>query len=120
MVGGVTVENVTLHNVGEVERLGIKVGDKVKITRRGDVIQKSLRTWDKHLKQIWGRFHADGTQFSGDLSFQDIEIPNECPACSRDLVMEGAFLRCIALECDARTARALTYWCRNFGDGRHR
>ena len=27
--------------------------------------------------------------------------------------MEGAFLRCIALECDARTARALTYWCRS-------
>ena len=26
--------------------------------------------------------------------------------------MEGAFLRCIVLECDARTARALTYWCR--------
>ena len=26
--------------------------------------------------------------------------------------MEGAFLRCLALECDARTARSLTYWCR--------
>ena len=42
MVGGVTVESVTLHNVGEVERLGIKVGDKVKITRRGDVIPKII------------------------------------------------------------------------------
>ena len=28
-----------------------------------------------------------------------------------DQIMEGAFLRCIALECDARTSRALTYWC---------
>ena len=44
MVGGVTVENVTLHNVGEVERLKIKIGDKVKITRRGDVIPKIIET----------------------------------------------------------------------------
>ena len=113
MVGGVTVENVTLHNVGEVERLGIKVGDKVKITRRGDVIPKIIENLGQASQaDLDGRFHADGTQFSGDLTFQDIEIPKECPACSRYLVMEGAFLRCIALECDARTARALTYWCR--------
>ena len=113
MVGGVTVENVTLHNVGEVERLEIKVGDKVKITRRGDVIPKIIENLGQASQvDLQGRFHADGTQFSGELTFQDIAIPNECPACSRDLVMEGAFLRCIALECDARTARALTYWCR--------
>ena len=113
MVGGVTVENVTLHNVGEVERLGIKVGDKVKITRRGDVIPKIIENLgEASSTDLEGRFHADGTQFSGVLSVQSIEIPNDCPACGRDLVMEGAFLRCIALECDARTARALTYWCR--------
>ena len=113
MVGGVTVENVTLHNVGEVERLGIKIGDKVKITRRGDVIPKIIENLgEASSTDLEGRFHADGTQFSGDLSVQSIEIPNDCPACGRHLVMEGAFLRCIALECDARTARALTYWCR--------
>ena len=113
MVGGVTVENVTLHNVGEVERLGIKIGDKVKITRRGDVIPKIIENLGQASQtDLQGRFHADGTQFIGDLFFQDIDIPKQCPACVRDLVMEGAFLRCIALECDARTARALTYWCR--------
>jgi len=113
MVGGVTVENVTLHNVGEVERLGIKIGDKVKITRRGDVIPKIIENLGEASSiDLEGRFHADGTQFSGDLLVQGVEIPNDCPACGRDLIMEGAFLRCIALECDARTARALTYWCR--------
>ena len=113
MVGGVTVENVTLHNVGEVERLGIKIGDKVKITRRGDVIPKIIENLGKASQSdLQERFHADGTQFSAELSIQEIDIPNDCPACGRDLVMEGAFLRCVALECDARTARALTYWCR--------
>ena len=113
MVGGVTVATITLHNVGEVERLGIKIGDKVKITRRGDVIPKIIENLgEASAIDLEDRFHADGTQFSGVLSVQSIEIPNDCPACGRDLVMEGAFLRCVALECDARTARALTYWCR--------
>ena len=113
MVGGVTVENVTLHNVGEVERLGIKIGDKVKITRRGDVIPKIIENLGQASQtDLDNRFHADGTPFSGTLSFQNIAIPEECPACNRNLIMEGAFLRCLALECDARIARALTYWCR--------
>jgi len=113
MVGGVTVENVTLHNVGEVERLGIRIGDKVTITRRGDVIPKiieNLGSASSH--DLEERFHADGTEFSGDLIHAEITIPNDCPACGREITKEGAFLRCTALECDARTARALTYWCR--------
>ena len=113
MVGGVTVENVTLHNVGEVERLGIKIGDKVKITRRGDVIPKIIENLGPSSQSdLHGRFHADGTAFNGQVSSNPIQIPADCPACDRPLSMEGAFLRCSALECDARTARALTYWCR--------
>ncbi len=113
MVGGVTVENVTLHNVGEVERLGIKIGDKVKITRRGDVIPKIIENLGSSSQSdLQGRFHADGTAFNGQVSSNPIQIPADCPACDRPLSMEGAFLRCSALECDARTARALTYWCR--------
>ena len=113
MVGGVTVENVTLHNVGEVERLEINIGDKVKITRRGDVIPKIIENLGKaDTSDLSNRFHADGTQFSGELVHGEISVPDNCPACQRELEMEGAFLRCTALECDARTARALTYWCR--------
>tara|TARA_B110000444_G_scaffold211181_1_gene206905 strand:+ start:19859 stop:21877 length:2019 start_codon:yes stop_codon:yes gene_type:complete len=113
MVGGVTVENVTLHNVGEVERLGVRIGDKVTITRRGDVIPKIIENLGRaNNSDMSGRFHADGTSFIGELSHGDIVIPSECPACNRELTTEGAFLRCIALECDARVARALTYWCR--------
>ena len=113
MVGGVTVENVTLHNVGEVERLGVKIGDKVTITRRGDVIPKIIENLGRAAdSDLSGRTHADGTTFVGKLSHGDILIPSDCPSCGRELTMEGAFLRCISLECDARMARALTYWCR--------
>ena len=113
MVGGVTVENVTLHNVGEVERLGIRIGDLVKITRRGDVIPKIIENLGKATeKDLQNRYHADGTPFAGHISSSDILIPEKCPSCSRVLTMEGAFLRCLALECDARNTRSLIYWCR--------
>ena len=99
MVGGVTVENVTLHNVGEVERLEINIGDKVKITRRGDVIPKIIENLGKaETSDLSNRFHADGTQFSGELVHGEISVPDNCPACQRELEMEGAFLRCTAFR----------------------
>ena len=114
MVGGVTVENVTLHNVGELQRLGLKVGDKVLITRRGDVIPKIIENLGQAKNEdIQNRNHADGTLFEGKLVYREIQIPNDCPSCSRELTIDGAFLRCTSLECSARTARALTYWCRS-------
>lgn len=114
MVGGVTVENVTLHNVGEVVRLGIKIGDKILITRRGDVIPKIIENLGPATNEdIKNRTHADGSIFEAELIHKEIVIPLHCPACTRKLTMDGAFLRCTALECNARTARAVTYWCRS-------
>lgn len=114
MVGGVTVENVTLHNVGEVERLQLKIGDKVTITRRGDVIPKIIENHGRaKLEDLQNRFHADGSIFKSDLPSGALDIPNICPSCQRTLSVDGAFLRCTSLDCSARTSRALIYWCRS-------
>ena len=114
-VGGVTVENTTLHNVGEVERLNLNLGDKVLIVRRGDVIPKiESGLGPAGQSDLEGRFHADGTAFEGKIpSEKTIHIPSQCPACNGDLEVEGAFLRCSDLMCDARTSRTILYWCRS-------
>jgi len=114
VVSGVTVENTTLHNVGEVERLGISIGDKVRIVRRGDVIPKIIESLGPaQTSDLEGRFHADGEPFTGGLpTSTPPKIPTDCPECSTELRLDGAFLRCSNLSCPARLTRSILYWCR--------
>ena len=114
VVSGVTVENTTLHNVGEVERLGVSIGDKVRVVRRGDVIPKIIETLGPaQASDIEGRFHADGEPFTGDLPTKTPpQVPIDCPECNTNLELDGAFLRCSNLSCPARLARSILYWCR--------
>jgi DNA ligase (NAD+) len=113
-VGGVTVENTTLHNVGEVERLGINIGDKVLIVRRGDVIPKIEQALGRASQaDLEGRFHASGEVYTAQLPASlPITPPVQCPACKGEVETEGAFLKCLNLLCDARTSRSILYWCR--------
>ncbi|DAC07561.1 MAG TPA: hypothetical protein D7H88_05315, partial [Candidatus Poseidoniales archaeon] len=103
-VGGVTVENTTLHNVGEVKRLGINIGDKVLIVRRGDVIPKIEQALGPaSSSDLDGRFHASGEPFTGQLPVHaPIPAPSACPACDGQVELEGAFLKCVNLFCVAR------------------
>lgn len=114
-VGGVTVEHTTLHNVGEVHRLGVNIGDRVLIVRRGDVIPKIESSLGKGTPDdLMHRIHADGSPFKEQFpSPSPVEIPTTCPACDASLVADGAFIRCINTMCDARTSRSILYWCRS-------
>jgi len=113
-VGGVTVENTTLHNPGEVARLGVKIGDKILIVRRGDVIPKIEQSLGRAKQDdLANRHHADGTPFLQKLPLsQAIIAPQICPSCDSTLVAEGAFLKCYNMLCEARTSRSILYWCR--------
>lgn len=114
IVSGVTVENTTLHNKGEVERLGMSIGDKVRVVRRGDVIPKIIEVLGRAtVDDLEGRTHSDGSPFNQELpEASGITIPTKCPRCETILVEDGAFLKCNNLDCPARLERTILYWCR--------
>ncbi len=114
IVSGVTVENTTLHNKGEVERLGMSIGDKVRVVRRGDVIPKIIEVLGRAtVDDLEGRTYSDGSPFNQELpEASGITIPTKCPRCETILVVDGAFLKCNNLDCPARLERTILYWCR--------
>jgi len=95
-VGGVTVTNVTLHNMDEVRRKDVRVGDTVVVRRAGDVIPEVVRVV-KHV--------------SDDAPA--VELPAKCPVCgSKVLQAEGeAVARCTGgFTCRAQRQEALRHF----------
>ena len=95
-VGGVTVSNTTLHNMDEVERLGLRVGDSVIVRRAGDVIPKIIRVMASEKNP------APGT----------IVMPSRCPACHSPVLKEGKVLyKCSGgLICPAQRKEAVKHF----------
>ena len=70
LVGGVTVTNVTLHNREEIERLGVRPGDRVVVQRAGDVIPQVVQNLTRE---------EDRPAF---------QFPDHCPECGSEAVNE--------------------------------
>ena len=94
--GGVTISSATLHNFDEIERLGLKTGDKVVIERAGEVIPKVVKV-----------VLASRT---GDE--KNILPPKACPACSSELFKddEEVALRCVNPSCPVQFKRSLLHF----------
>lgn len=88
-IGGTTVRNATLHNMDEIERLGVKIGDYVQVERGGDVIPKVA-------KVIEDKDHPRGTK--------EFVMPDKCPVCGTKVVRtEGEVdYRCVNANCPAK------------------
>lgn len=96
-VGGVTVSNVTLHNIGEIHRLDVRVGDTVSVYRTGDVIPK--------VEKVWAEFRPADAEI--------VHLPSNCPVCDSPVVMpEGeALARCSGgLYCAAQRIEAIRHF----------
>jgi len=95
-VEGVTITRATLHNEGEIKRLGVKIGDTVIVARAGDVIPDIARV----LPELR----------SGEE--KEFYFPKTCPICGTKLIKpkEEAVWRCPNTNCPARKRENLYYF----------
>ncbi len=96
-VGGVTVSNATLHNMDEVQRKDVRIGDTVVIRRAGDVIPEIV-------KVILERRPPDA---------RVVTLPSKCPVCGSDVEREEgeAIARCTGgLYCPAQLKESIRHF----------
>jgi DNA ligase (NAD+) len=96
-IGGTTVSRATLHNADFIERLGLMLGDTVKVERGGDVIPKVVEVLE------------DADHPRGVFPFV---FPSLCPECQRAVVRgEGEVdFRCVNADCPAKLRESLLHF----------
>jgi DNA ligase (NAD+) len=99
LIGGTTVRNATLHNMDEIERLGVKIGDWVQVERGGDVIPKVAKV-------------IDDKDHPRPRDLKDFEMPEKCPVCGTKVVRtEGEVdYRCINANCPAKLRETILHF----------
>ncbi|MBF8721900.1 NAD-dependent DNA ligase LigA [Pseudomonas guariconensis] len=108
-VAGVTVSNATLHNMDEIARLGLMIGDTVIIRRAGDVIPQVMQVVTERRPE----------------SARPVQVPSQCPVCGsqvertqlvkrskgKETTSEGAVYRCVGrLACAAQLKQAIIHY----------
>jgi DNA ligase (NAD+) len=96
-VGGVTVSRATLHNADFIERMGLLIGDWVKVERGGDVIPKVVEV-------VEDKDHPRGKH--------KFVYPANCPDCGNPVVREEgeADWRCVNADCPAKLRESLLHF----------
>lgn len=95
-VSGSVVARATLHNIDEVRRRDVRIGDTIIIRKAGDVIPEVIGAVEK-LRP------ADAVAFA---------MPQKCPSCGAEVYKDddGPAVRCISAECPAQLQGRLEHW----------
>ena len=95
-IGGVTVKSASLHNMDEIDRKDIRIGDTVVVERAGDVIPYVVEV-------------IEARRTGGEKKFA---MPEHCPVCGSAVYREEgeAAYRCIGISCPAKLKESLKFF----------
>ena len=95
-VAGSTIARATLHNLDEIRRKDVRVGDTITVHKAGDVIPEVVGP-------VLDKRPADAVEW---------DMPEACPACGSPVVHEGdeVAYRCVSLDCPAQLKERLIHW----------
>lgn len=95
-VAGSTISRATLHNIDEIRRRNVRVGDTIIVHKAGDVIPEVVGP-------VLELRPPDATEF---------QMPAVCPSCGSPIVHEEGEVayRCVSLDCPAQAAERLMHW----------
>ena len=96
LVSGSTIARATLHNIDEIRRKDVRVGDTIVVHKAGDVIPEVVG----HVPELRP---ADSVDF---------EMPERCPSCGAPVVREEGEVayRCVSIDCPAQSVERLIHW----------
>ena len=96
-VAGTTVQHASLHNLNEIRRKDIRIGDTVVVEKAGEIIPQVVRVCDD----------------ARPADARPIEIPVSCPSCGGPVIQEQDAVahRCVNPECPAQFREKLIHFC---------
>lgn len=96
LVAGSTIARATLHNIDEVRRKNVRVGDTIVVHKAGDVIPEVVGP-------------VLGLRPEGSV---DWEMPSACPSCGSPVIREEGEVayRCVSIDCPAQATERLIHW----------
>ena len=96
LVAGSTIARATLHNIDEIRRKNVRVGDTIVVHKAGDVIPEVVGP-------VLELRPADAAEF---------QMPQTCPSCGSRVVREEGEVayRCVSIDCPAQATERLIHW----------
>ncbi len=91
-LSGSTVSRATLHNEDEIKRLNLRIGDKVKLIKSGEIIPKIIAVAE----------HNE--------SGEEVKYPSSCPSCESPLSKNDAIIYCNNPQCPAQISRKIEHF----------
>jgi DNA ligase (NAD+) len=111
-LAGTTVQKATLHNMDQIRRLDVRIGDEVVVEKGGDVIPKIVEVHYDKRGQYPAEYFENYTAFNKDNYLKETKMLDKCPSCGSKVVKDedGVFYRCKNQDCPAQIVKKIEYF----------